>query len=37
MRILVTGGTGLVGTRLIKRLRERKYEVVVARVAGSWW
>ena len=29
MRILVTGGTGLVGTRLIPRLRERGDEVVL--------
>ncbi len=28
MRIFVTGGTGLIGSRLIKRLRERQDEVV---------
>jgi NAD dependent epimerase/dehydratase family enzyme len=29
MRIFVTGGTGLVGTRLIRRLRQRKDDVVL--------
>lgn len=29
MRIFITGGTGLVGSRLIKRLRERKHDAVV--------
>jgi uncharacterized protein (TIGR01777 family) len=29
MRVFVTGGTGLIGTRLIKRLRERNDEVVL--------
>jgi uncharacterized protein (TIGR01777 family) len=29
MRIFLMGGTGLVGTRLIKRLRERKDEIVL--------
>lgn len=29
MRILVTGGTGLIGTRLIRQLRERQENVVV--------
>lgn len=29
MRVLVTGGTGLIGTRLVRRLRERGEEVLV--------
>ena len=29
MRVFVTGGTGLIGTRLIRRLRERQDNVVV--------
>ncbi len=29
MRVFVTGGTGLVGNRLIKRLRERRHSVVM--------
>ena len=29
MRVFVTGGTGLIGTRLIKRLRERGDEVAL--------
>src|ERR1043166_497024 len=29
MRIFVTGGTGLIGTRLIRRLRERQDNVVI--------
>jgi uncharacterized protein (TIGR01777 family) len=29
MRVFLTGGTGLVGSRLIKRLRERRHEVML--------
>jgi uncharacterized protein YbjT (DUF2867 family) len=29
MRIFVTGGTGMIGTRLIRHLREQGYDVVV--------
>ncbi len=29
MRVFVTGGTGLIGTRLVRRLRERGDEVLV--------
>src|ERR1051326_2279794 len=30
MRIVVIGGSGLIGTRLVARLREQKHEVVAA-------
>src|SRR5688572_5938086 len=37
MRVFVTGGTGLVGPRLIRRLRKRGDDVVVlSRKADAW-
>jgi len=30
MKIAVIGGTGLIGSRLVKKLRDRKYEVIAA-------
>src|SRR5262245_54067390 len=37
MRVFVTGGTGLIGARLVRRLRERGDEVVVLSRRGSAW
>src|SRR5712672_2531041 len=35
MRVFVTGGTGLVGTRLVRKLRERNDQVVLLTRRGG--
>jgi uncharacterized protein YbjT (DUF2867 family) len=35
MKIVVIGGTGLIGSRLVKKLRERRHEVVAASPASG--